>query len=126
MPDADPGLMTLFAEALERTDPADRAAYLDGACEGDAALRRRVEALLAAHDGAGRFLEPDATSVSEPASAATLEATGTSAPETRPPPEPGDPGKHDRTARSPRSRPPRRPPPPTGSSRARSSPAVTR
>ncbi len=51
-------------------------------------LRRRVEALLAAHDGAGRFLEPDATGVSGPASAATLEATGTSAPETRPPPEP--------------------------------------
>ena len=34
MPDADPGLMTIFAEALERTDPADRAAYLDGACAG--------------------------------------------------------------------------------------------
>ena len=32
MPDADPGLMTLFAEALERTDPAARAAYLDRAC----------------------------------------------------------------------------------------------
>ena len=88
MSDADPGLMTIFTEALERTDPADRAAYLDGACAGDAALRRRVEALLAAHDGAGRFLEPDATGVSGPASAATLEATGTPAPETRPPPEP--------------------------------------
>jgi len=88
MPDADPGLMTIFAEALERTDPADRADYLDGACAGDAALRRRVEALLAAHDGAGRFLEPDATDVSDPASAATLEATGPSAPEPRPPPEP--------------------------------------
>jgi eukaryotic-like serine/threonine-protein kinase len=88
MSDADPGLMTIFTEALERTDPADRAAYLVGACAGDAALRRRVEALLAAHDGAGRFLEPDATGVSGPASAATLEATGTPAPETRPPPEP--------------------------------------
>ena len=29
MPDADPNLMTIFAEALERTDPAARAAYLD-------------------------------------------------------------------------------------------------
>ena len=48
MSDADPGLMTIFTEALERTDPVDRAAYLDGACAGDAALRRRVEALLAA------------------------------------------------------------------------------
>ena len=88
MPDTNPGLVTLFAEALERTDPADRAAYLDGACAGDAALRRRVEALLAAHDGTSRFLEPDGTSVSEPAPAATEEATGTSAPETRPCPEP--------------------------------------
>jgi WD40 repeat protein len=88
MPDADPGLMTLFAEALERSDPADRSAYLDGACKGDAALRRRVEALLAAHEGAGRFLEPDATSESGPEPAATLHATGTPAPESRRQPEP--------------------------------------
>ena len=65
MPDADPNLMTVFSEALERTDPAERAAYLDGACEGNAELRRRVEALLAAHDGAGRFLEPDSSVMSE-------------------------------------------------------------
>ena len=82
MPDADPGLMTLFAEALERTDPAERAAYLDGACAGDAALRCRVEALLAAHDGAGRFLEPDATGVDEDNLAETLRETLRSAPET--------------------------------------------
>jgi WD40 repeat protein len=88
MPDADAGLMTLFAEALERTDPADRAAYLDRACAGDAAIRRRVEALLAAREGAGRFLERDATDVSESRSAATVETTGASAPETCPAPEP--------------------------------------
>ena len=61
MPDADPRLMLIFAIAVEQTDPADRAAYLDGACEGDVVLRRRVEALLAAHDAAGGFLEPDST-----------------------------------------------------------------
>src|SRR4029077_789875 len=33
------------------------AAYLDGACAGDEELRRRVEALLAAHDEAGSFLQ---------------------------------------------------------------------
>jgi serine/threonine protein kinase/tetratricopeptide (TPR) repeat protein len=86
MPDANPGLMTLFAEALERTDRDDRAAYLDRACAGDAALRRRLEALLAAHDGAGRFLEPDATGVVEPTPAETLQGTRTSAPETSPGP----------------------------------------
>jgi eukaryotic-like serine/threonine-protein kinase len=48
MPDANPNLMTIFSEALDRTDPAARAAYLDAACDGNNALRRRVEALLAA------------------------------------------------------------------------------
>ena len=56
MTDSDPTLVILFAEALERTDPAERAAYLDEACAGNAALRRQVEALLAADAGAGRFL----------------------------------------------------------------------
>ena len=37
----------LFAEALERPAP-ERAAFLDGACRGDRALRQRLEALLAA------------------------------------------------------------------------------
>jgi serine/threonine protein kinase/WD40 repeat protein len=46
---------TLFHRALER--PAgERAAFLDQACAGDAALRRRVEALLRAHDQPGSFL----------------------------------------------------------------------
>ena len=87
MPDADPDLMTIFAEALERTDPAARAAYLDGACGDDAALRQRVEALLAAHDGAGRFLEADSSGMSEPTAPETLEATPASVPETRLPSE---------------------------------------
>ncbi len=65
MPDANRDLMTIFAEALERTDPAARAAYLDDACRNDDALRQRVEALLAAHDGAGRFLEPDSGGMPE-------------------------------------------------------------
>ena len=37
---------TLFAAALERRTPADRAAFLEAACGGDEVLRRRVEALL--------------------------------------------------------------------------------
>ncbi len=87
MPDAEPALMTIFAEALERTDPAARAAYLDGACRDDAALRRRVEALLAAHDGAGRFLEGQPTGMSEPTSPETSETTRASDAETRFPSE---------------------------------------
>src|SRR4051794_14408732 len=37
--------------------PAERAAYLDEACKGDAALRQRIEDLLQAHEQAEGFLE---------------------------------------------------------------------
>ena len=47
----------IFFEAVERDDPAERAAYLDEACAGDPALRRRVEALLQSHATAGDFLD---------------------------------------------------------------------
>jgi hypothetical protein len=76
--------MTVFADALERTDPADRAAYLDGACMDNAPLRRRVEALLAAHDGAGRFLEGGTTGTVEAATPETLDGTAAGAPGTLP------------------------------------------
>jgi serine/threonine protein kinase len=52
----------IFLAAVDRP-PAERSAYLEAACAGDAALRRRVEALLAAHDEPGAFLseaEPSA------------------------------------------------------------------
>jgi formylglycine-generating enzyme required for sulfatase activity len=48
---------TIFLAALEIADPAERTAYLDRACAGDAALRRGVEALLAAHGRSGEFLD---------------------------------------------------------------------
>jgi eukaryotic-like serine/threonine-protein kinase len=49
---------SIFLAALDLADPAERAAYLDRACAGDAGLRRRVEELLAAHAEPGDFLEP--------------------------------------------------------------------
>lgn len=49
------GLKAIFGEALERCG-AEREAYLDGACAGDAALRARVEALLAAAEKDDAFL----------------------------------------------------------------------
>ena len=52
----------LFHSALER-GPAARAAFLDEACAGDEALRQRVEALLAAHEQAGSFIESPAMEV---------------------------------------------------------------
>lgn len=56
----DPSLRAIFNEALDRSDAVERAAYLDGACGADAALRERVEKLLRAHDEAeGFFANPN-------------------------------------------------------------------
>ncbi len=56
----------IFAAALERTDPAARAAFLDEACGGDPGLRAHIERLLRAHDQPDSLLDvppdaPDAT-----------------------------------------------------------------
>src|SRR5262245_33147981 len=48
---------TLFIEALEREDPAERAAFLDRACAADPALRERIERLLQRHRQTGSFLD---------------------------------------------------------------------
>jgi len=63
---------TLFIEAVEIRDTAERAAYLDRVCAGDAALRARLERLLDEHRRAGSFLDrpaaaPGATAKFEPA-----------------------------------------------------------
>jgi WD40 repeat protein/tRNA A-37 threonylcarbamoyl transferase component Bud32 len=50
----------IFFAALAKADPAERTAYLDAACGGDAELRRCVDRLLAAHPKVGRFLEQPA------------------------------------------------------------------
>ncbi len=47
---------SIFMEALAQQTPAQRSAYLDEACGADAALRQRVDALLASHEQAGSFL----------------------------------------------------------------------
>src|SRR5262245_7125071 len=86
------GERAIFFEALD-IDSAERAAFLDQACSGDAALRQRVEALLRCHANAGDFLASPApqqlaaaagTPVSE---AATI---GGEAPPRRPKGEPLD------------------------------------
>ena len=53
--DADREL-AIFIEAI-RAPTQERAAFLDIACHGDENLRRKVEALLKAHDRLGNFLE---------------------------------------------------------------------
>ena len=51
----------LFAAALA-LPAAERAAYLQRECGGDAELLRRVEDLLSVHDDIGDFLEAPAAS----------------------------------------------------------------
>jgi tRNA A-37 threonylcarbamoyl transferase component Bud32 len=64
----DPGLDATLAQALEKTDPSERAEFLDRACGGNADLRRRIETRLQAHDPLGNSresptidLDPEAT-----------------------------------------------------------------
>ena len=49
----------IIRQARERP-AAELAAFLDGACAGDVALRERMERLLAAHDQTSQATEPDA------------------------------------------------------------------
>ncbi len=50
----------LFALAADKP-AAERAAFLERECVGDANLRQRIEALLAAHEGQSKFLPGDST-----------------------------------------------------------------
>jgi serine/threonine protein kinase len=47
----------IFHQARARTDPEERAAYVEQACGGDAALRAAVEGLLRADVGASGFMD---------------------------------------------------------------------
>jgi len=55
--------VAIFAEALE-VPPQEREAFLKRKCRGDDHLRRKVEALLRAHDRLGNFLEEPPTGAS--------------------------------------------------------------
>src|SRR5690349_11976015 len=59
----------VFTHVLQLATPAERAAYLDGACAGDPGLRAAVEDLLRAQAGDPGFLEQPAASRSPTADA---------------------------------------------------------
>ena len=48
--------IAIFTRAL-KVPPQERNAFLDRACAGDEELRRKVDALLSAHDRLGNFME---------------------------------------------------------------------
>ena len=57
MSNAADRLGAIFAEALTKAAPEERARFLDAACGADAELRRQVDSLLEAHAQAGDFLQ---------------------------------------------------------------------
>src|SRR5215471_11340203 len=61
----------LFELAEQKPSAAERAAFLDGVCRDNPALRARLEVLLEGHFGAADFLKksPTASATSEPVAA---------------------------------------------------------
>jgi serine/threonine protein kinase/WD40 repeat protein len=68
---------SLFLAVLDIADPAERSAYLDRACAGDAALRAQVEQLLQAHQEPGGFMERPAAALLASADEPVGECVGT-------------------------------------------------
>jgi hypothetical protein len=66
---------SIFAAALEKAAGTERQAFLDEACAGDAALRQRIERLLAADRQSAGILErgPEATGLEAPAASGDFE-----------------------------------------------------
>ncbi|MGD0615443.1 MAG: serine/threonine-protein kinase, partial [Verrucomicrobiota bacterium] len=79
MPQPSEHEIEVFNVALELSS-GQRAAYLDEACAGDAALRRGVEQLLAASEAAGAFLESPAAVPPKPGATIRLDLTPTEKP----------------------------------------------
>jgi eukaryotic-like serine/threonine-protein kinase len=48
---------SIFTEAVEKEDPAERAAFLNRVCAGDPALRQRIDRLLLRHRQGDNFLD---------------------------------------------------------------------
>src|SRR5215472_803042 len=67
----------IFHQALARTDPEERAAYLERACGGDEVLRASIEELLRADVGATGFLERRPPKVAATVDAPVGERPGT-------------------------------------------------
>ncbi|MCE9528743.1 MAG: protein kinase, partial [Planctomycetales bacterium] len=73
----------IFDAALEIQDPAQRRAFLDKACGEDSELRARIEALLAAHEGVGSFLDLPAIEQVQPGTSSPIDRTTDFSPQTR-------------------------------------------
>src|SRR5262245_36570827 len=54
---------SIFVEALDKVEPAERAAILDRVCARDPGLRQRVQRLLQRHQQADSFLDAPAAAL---------------------------------------------------------------
>src|SRR4051794_3200067 len=68
---------SIFFAAIEISDPAERAAYLDRACADDGGLRGQVDALLTAHGRTGSFMDRPAAGAETAPCAPPAEGPGT-------------------------------------------------
>src|SRR5262245_4072697 len=66
----------LFTAALKIPEPAERTAWLDRECKGDAALRQRLDVLLRAFDEAGSLLENPAVALGRTSDEPIVETDG--------------------------------------------------
>src|SRR5262245_19650448 len=66
---------SVFIAALER-EPADRAQFLDQACENNHGLRQRVERLIESHEAAVSFMEEPAGQLVNTVDQPPLETSG--------------------------------------------------
>src|SRR5215472_3683515 len=68
---------SIFIEALEKEDPAERTAYLDRMCAGDPTLRQRIERLLQRHQQVDRFLDSPTAALAAPVAGPISDRPGT-------------------------------------------------
>jgi eukaryotic-like serine/threonine-protein kinase len=68
--------LAIFTRALDIERSQERVAFLEQACGTDAALRRRVEALLQSHQAAGSFLQGSPPGTSPTVDQRPLESPG--------------------------------------------------
>src|SRR5262245_23116523 len=67
----------IFDAALAIADPAERAAYLEQACEGDAAQKAHMQELLEMHGQLGSFLQAPAAALAGTVAESPSERPGT-------------------------------------------------
>src|SRR6266446_7902986 len=68
---------SIFVEALDKEEPAERAVFLNRVCASDPALRQRMERLLQRHLEADRFLEAPAAALAGTIDVSLTEKLGT-------------------------------------------------